>query len=106
MMLSATIVAADSGDADDATTGIEWFWVPFPTHSPETDWGLTFAAIAGLAIADGAPSNVIMTASWTRNDQKGLAADAALSVGSDWRISGRAALEDWPVLRRAGSLLA
>lgn len=93
---SADAEVNDSHNTDEPGTGIEWFWIPFPNHSPETDWGLTFAAIAGLEIADGAPSSVIMTASWTRNEQQSLAADAALNIGSDWRVSGRVALEDWP----------
>ncbi|WP_290648387.1 BamA/TamA family outer membrane protein [Aquisalimonas sp.] len=94
----ALVLALASGPlmAESAARPIDWFFIPFPIHTPETGWALTLSAIASGRLGDTPPSSAIVSLAWSERDQKSISFDPTIYLSEDWLISGRIAVEDWP----------
>jgi hypothetical protein len=38
LIAASSAAAAAAETAEENARRVEWFWFPFPIHSPETDW--------------------------------------------------------------------
>lgn len=91
MLLAACVLPAD------APAALDWFVIPFPIHTPETDWALTLSAVGSGRLGDDLPaSSLVATSAWSENDQKRIAANASLYLANGWWFNAGVAAEDWP----------
>jgi hypothetical protein len=96
LLAAAGLALSPPALPDEGEQGFDWLFIPFPIHSPETDWAMTLSAVGSGRIGDGPPSSIMSTLSWSQRSQKSLSVNANLYFGPDWLLKANAWLMDWP----------
>lgn len=95
LILAVTLLLAGARPAAGAGQS-EWIFVPFPIHSPETDWALTASVIGTARFGDSLPSSLIGSAAWSQRGQKSVSLDSEVYLEDRWLLQAEMGFEDWP----------